>query len=667
MKRGALWIVFVALCALGNAACGGSSHRTQPIISVVISTFPTTMVTNTTSSVVATVSNDSANAGVTWSCTPALSCGAPSFVPLQTASGAASVFTAPPTIPVGGQLTITATSMTDPTKSNSQTITITASSVATNNFVFYASGQENDIADDAYSIAGVVAIAQTASADGSFAVIGGEQDFNDGDINTSPQPSGDFITGGSLVFTNTAGQATLTLITNNPFVGVSGTETFALAFANANHALIVQFDGAATSSGSYDAQLGANTAPVSTSFSFVVNGKGGGGEPIVVGGVFALDASSNATGTVDVNDGGVPVLNTSFTGVLATTDSFGRGAFTGNSGIGVSVNYYVVGPEVLRIVNVDETDTGVGSAYGQGPAGSTPSFSPASIGPSVFFVAGNALQNYAAVGQLTTDLTSTFSGVGDENESVLDGNAPIPAGGFSGTYTLASTGYGSFTFVDGLGSIAAFGAYAVDPTLNILDPNNPLSAGQAGGALIAEMDMNLVGAGVLIPQTDSALGDFTGAFAFGAQGVGTALSTFTPPPPDIIINEFDFVGEGAIAAGALNGTGIVSDPFGALTTNLVESPNASFAAAFTADGGNPGRSTATLAVTASNTPPDFSEVDLTVTAYQANAGQAFWIDMDAPNATDAADVFVGSIELNTGVPAAAAKKRAQARTNNQKH
>ncbi len=59
---------------------------------------PSTMLTNATATVVALVTNDTTNSGVTWSvsCSNA-PCG--SVSPLQTASGQAAVFTAPPTVP----------------------------------------------------------------------------------------------------------------------------------------------------------------------------------------------------------------------------------------------------------------------------------------------------------------------------------------------------------------------------------------------------------------------------------------------------------------------------------------------------------------------------------------------------------------------------------------
>jgi hypothetical protein len=671
MKRGTLWIFFVALCAWSSAGCGSSSKRP---LAVTISMVPTSLAVNSTGNVVATVTNDPENAGVIWTCTPAVACGSFSFNPSATPSGATSVFLAPPTVS-SSPVTITATSVTEDTVSMSQPITITASTVATNNFVFYASGEQNATdAEATYSIAGVVAIATTPSADGSFAVVLGEQDYNDGINLTSPQPTGDFITGGSLVFTNAAGQATLTLNTNNPAVGTSanpGTEVLALAFANDNHALIIQFDGSATSSGSYDLQS-ATTAPVSTSFAFTASGVDSSGAPVADAGVFASDASSNLTGTVDVNDAGAVTLGTAFpvapaTVALGVADSLGRGSITGSIVGTTAINYYVVGPEVLRLVNVDAAsgDTSVGSAYGQGAAGTTPAFSAASIGTSVFSVAGNNVDQFAAAGRFTTDGVSAFSGVGDENESLSIGSVPVLAESFGGTYVVNGSGYGNFTFgpADGLGSMLVLGVYAVDPALNILDPNNTTNTAGEGGSLFAEMDANLVGVGVLIPQTDTALGDLAGTFAFGVQGSGTAQSTVGPPPVTII-DEFDFLGEGAIAGGAFTGAGVLSDPFGSLTATFVQSTNAAFSAAFVDDGEGIGRSTSNFQVSATFTPPatpDFPTVALAVTVYEANAGQAFWVDTD-----DLTDVFAGSIQSNTGV-VAAAKKRAQARTKNQKH
>ena len=637
MNRGTLWIVLLSVCALGVAGCGSSGHLT-----VTITTAPTSLAVNTSGNVVATVVHDPAKAGVTWSCTPSVACGSFSFNPNSTASGATAVFTAPPSIPVGGMVTITATSVTNTARSASANITITASSTATANFVFYASGEE--ASGDTYSLAGVVAI----STDGNNTIIGGEQDYNDGTTITSPQPTGDFITGGSLVFAaDGSGNAILTLITDNPNVGVAGTETFALAYANVNHALIAQFDGSATSFGSFDLQTSAAT-PVSASFSFTDTGADSSFAPVADGGVFTLDSSSNITGFFDTNDAGTVVLNTAIpSGVSAgPADSLGRGNVIGGLAGAVSINYYVVGLEVLRTINVDTTDTAVGSAYGQGAA---PAFSAASIGTSVFSV-GSSLGFYGVAGQFSTDGTANIiSGTGDENESVLNGNVPaVGATPLAGTYVLAANGYGAITFTStNLNSVAAFGIYAVDPTLNILDPNNPLPVGaQGGAALIAEMD-GLVGIGALIPQTDRALGDVVTAVTFGAQGDTSTTS-----------DEFDFVGAGSFSGDDFNGTGALSDPFAALTGTAGEF-NATFTGTFTDDLTGVGRSTTTPSLTVSATDGiDFTAVALTVTAYEANTNQLFWLE------TDDGAFFNGSIQANT--LAADGAKPAKPRPNAQK-
>ncbi len=354
----------MALCVLGVAGCGsGGAPLTIAI------TAPSSLAASSGGNISATVTHDPTAEGVTWSCAPAGFCGI--FTLTQTASGATTVYTAPPVPPAGGSVTITATSVAIPTRTAIVTIMITG--MATQNFTFYATGEENNFADDPYySIAGVVQIANTLSAGGVFAVTGGEQDYNDGDGITSPEPQGDMITGGGLV-PNGDGTGTLTLITDNSNLGVDGTETFAVAFANANHALITQFDGTATSSGSLDLQT--SSALPSGSFAFVASGTSSdvnGFFPAAYGGVFTV-TSGALSGTVDSNLGGTVTTNTPFTASLSTPDAFGRGNINDSTGIATSINYYVVGPEVFRIVDVDSAtaDTAAGSAYGQG---AVPSF-----------------------------------------------------------------------------------------------------------------------------------------------------------------------------------------------------------------------------------------------------------------------------------------------------
>jgi hypothetical protein len=150
------------------------------------------------------------------------------------------------------------------------------------------------------------------------------------------------------------------------------------------------------------------------------------------------------------------------------------------------------------------------------------------------------------------------------------------------------------------------------------------------------MDPNLVGTGILVPQ--EATPDFTDvaqAYAFGGTGDTGDSATGAP--------EFDFLGEGNISAGVFSGAGALSDPFDALTggTTGVVSSNATFAGTFSPDGVNVGRSTTSITVAASNTPPDFTVPGpLGVTAYESNGNLLFWLE------SDSGSFFVGSVQAN---------------------
>jgi hypothetical protein len=111
------------------AGCGGTSQSgtppaTQPrSISVVLSPLSSSVVPGGTTTVSAKVSDDDVHAGVAWSCTPTNTCG--SFRQPSTASGMPTTYTAPTDVPAGGQVTISAKSLTDNSKGASSTIDIT--------------------------------------------------------------------------------------------------------------------------------------------------------------------------------------------------------------------------------------------------------------------------------------------------------------------------------------------------------------------------------------------------------------------------------------------------------------------------------------------------------------------------------------------------------------
>jgi hypothetical protein len=106
-------------------ACGGSGSGTPtPPISVAFSSQPpASIAAGATASLSAIVRNDTLNAGVLWSVTCGSSqCG--SFNPTSTPSSAATTFVAPASVPSGGKVTITATSVSDATRWVTATLSI---------------------------------------------------------------------------------------------------------------------------------------------------------------------------------------------------------------------------------------------------------------------------------------------------------------------------------------------------------------------------------------------------------------------------------------------------------------------------------------------------------------------------------------------------------------
>ena len=520
------------------------------------------------------------------------------------------------------------------------------------NYAFYLSGLETlDSGPNFYALAGSV------SVDGNGNVLGGEHDYNDGIGITSPEPSGDTIMPGTgaLTVDPTTGQGTLSLTTNNSSVGANGVETLGVQFVNTNHALIVQFDGSATSSGSMDTQTLSSTVS-DGNYAFTLSGVDTSYMPVVYGGVFSISGSGTALqGTYDIDDAGAtktPTLGTAFSGTITGPDDLGRGTIT-SAALPLSLNYYVVGPETLRIIDVDSInantgagtdDSAIGSAFGQG----TGTFSNTSLASSVFGVGSNSLGNlYGAAGMFTTvPGMGTFSGVADDNEfdnAIVVTRAPI-----TGTYAIASNGYGSLTIpaVSGtgqLGDVSMFGIYMTDPLLNLLDPNN--TATGLGGGLIADLDSatGLNGTGVLIPQTDTSTARFAGNYAFGAQTDNVPRGTYTGW-------EFDFVGQGSVDNLVLSGSGLLSDPFFIFNaTGPDGTDTASFSGTARPDLGNVGRYTFRLDV-GLTADPAFGSV-----IYQASGGQLIWLHVDASGD----GVFLGSMQQQgslTALPAAQANQ-----------
>ena len=622
MNRKGLSIILFALGV--TAGCGGGSHS---IIEVSISQPPPGIIApGHTAQIAATITGTST--GVTWSCAPgntATSCG--SFNPSTTLSGVATTYTAPPT--AVGSVAITATSVKDGTPSAPANVQIANSGSLSGNYSFYLSGFDGNNKNGIYSLAGAVSIA----ADGTLT---GEEDYNDAGGITLPDVP---ISSGSLSFSPTTGLGSLTLVTSNNSLGVNGTQTLALNFVNNNHALIIQADASATSSGSFDLQ---DLSSVPTGgFSFVLSGAGNTGNSDFFGGVFTVSGSSVSNGMYDQNIAGSIGMGKTFaTATLSQpADGFGRGTLTG-TGIANTLVYYIVGPEVIRLIDVDSSRTLVGSAFGQGA--SAGNFDNASVGNSVFIIQSNlAGIPFGAVGQIVPS-GANFSGVADVNEA---GVGSADAQTISGTYSIATNGYGSLNITSAtLGPVSVLGIYATDPTLNLNDPNNTTSPGPGSilaGAVVVDLDNDVAGSGVLVPQTDTATTSFAGNYALGLQDLVPETG------------EFDFVGNSTATANSLSGAGILNDPADVLeTTNPLVNSGTSFTSTLVSDGLAQGR----YLLDPINVIVGDGAATITYQAvvYQANGGQLFWLE----NAADMNDsVFTGLIQQQT-LPLGAADRKA---------
>ena len=173
-------VMITAAVASGTPGTAQISIAVPPISVAFNPAPPTSLPAGTTTPLTAVVSNDSKNAGVTWTVTCGSSGACGSFIPTSTASGTATTYTAPAAIPTGNTVMVTATSVTDTTKSQSATITIGAppAILANGTYVYHFSGWDStgpSFFAGAFTVAGGV-------------ITGGEQDFSDATTNDPGQP-----------------------------------------------------------------------------------------------------------------------------------------------------------------------------------------------------------------------------------------------------------------------------------------------------------------------------------------------------------------------------------------------------------------------------------------------------------------------------------------------
>jgi len=405
---------------------------------------PASLEVNAAVTLNATITNDtSANPEVKWTVTcGGTACG--SFNPGTTTSEGQTTYTAPAAIPEGNVVTVTATSVTDPTKSASTTITITAQgpTLANGTYVFQLSGPAGY---DASFVTGVL-VAQ------SGAIIGGEMDFaeyarnSDNDSYAVTQFSS--ITGGS--YTTTA-DGNLQISFNSGY----GTYTLNGVLASSAQGFVAQLYGS-LGSGTLDAQT--STATPSGGYAVSLYGGDEFSSPAWIGGVLNVDSAGGISGAGSVLDVDAPALGSVYSGEqnlgagpVSTPDQYGRVQIelnpAGSSTLPILyLTGYIVDSTHIRLVETGDNSgsnsfQGVlgGLALGQGA--NTGQFSANSMAGSsyVFGAAGeDTAGNLELAGVITANTDGTVSGTLNWNDLTEKGaQAPLAV---TGSYTVDPTG-----------------------------------------------------------------------------------------------------------------------------------------------------------------------------------------------------------------------------------
>jgi len=686
-------ILFILVLVAG---CGGGSQTATPpppVLAIALSTAPpATLAASGTVSIAATVTNDSANGGVDWSCAPAGACG--TFNPAHTASGAATTYTAPS---AAGSVTIVAAATSKSSTTATATVTITATTPAIT--VTLSTAPPTSLAVNATASVAATVANDTANAG----------------VDWSCTPVG---TCGSFSPTHTASGATTTFTA--PAAAVSATITAASTTTPAITA-------------SAPVNIVAGTATLSGNFTFFASGMEANSRLFSLAGVATLTTAGTVTGgEQDFNDGSStnksPTGGDQITGGSYTLGADGRGTLTlitNNANLGKAgtetFSIAMVNSSHLLIESFDSTATSSGSMDLQSPV-------------LTDMGALSGAYSFAVLGKFSTTTEGfggiiTITGSGTLHDAIdINEGGTVTAGSSNGTYTAQdSLGRGTLSFG---GNTFVYYAVLADSTRTkafriIVTNSNETDIGsafaQASGATFSPATIKgnyvfleggnhgntggFVTAGQFSADgggnvtsgaadeseggtpNDQTSGAVTGTYTLPTNGVGSLTITWATDshkrgmyPTDPSINlldpnnatgsggavllstdahvgdgvlvqqgttgtpsgnfgvgfhalnnsgEVDGVGQIVITTGSLTGTVDVNDLF-----HSNQAAGATFSGTLTADTANPGRFTLPLTLTIGGTPA----VE-TIVVYQISSSQLVFVQ------TDTTQFATGVVEL----------------------
>jgi hypothetical protein len=341
--------------------------RFLPLTVTITTKFTGQSVGGPPNTLTATVINDPANAGVTWtlsangaSCSPACGTITSPAGPTLTAS-----YLPPATLPSGTDAspTITAASVTNPTKTDSFSFTIaSASSLFQGDFAFLLRGY--DVTGSPMSVAGSV------TSDGNGSITAGEIDFNNGGgITRVPSAIGTYFV--APLFNGTL-HGTFT-ITNFTFPNASSPTPIAFKFvlsSDGKRGKVVELDGLGfRNSGTMLAQDSAAIAAAnpSGSYAFQLDSDSPFGGRSVAAGQMVI-AGSSVAGIIDESK--AADLSPRYTNAAFTSASFTAPDLSGRGTMSLTIAgvspipsvtrqyaYYIVNASQLNLIQIANDTT----------------------------------------------------------------------------------------------------------------------------------------------------------------------------------------------------------------------------------------------------------------------------------------------------------------------
>lgn len=393
----------------------------------------------------ADITNDvTADPQVKWAVTcGGTTCG--SFSPATTYNEAQTTYTAPATIPPGGNVTVTVTSVTDPTKSASTRIAITAAAatLANGTYVFQIAGQPGP---SAFFYTGVLVASNGA-------ITGGEQDTaiytesGDDDGGNYASTMQEPITGGSYA-TTPDGNMQISIL-----LGAYGSETLNGTLRAGAQGFVAGIDGM-PATGTLDLQT--STAAPTGGYALSLFGGDEYSDPAWIGGVVNIDSAGGISGSgseLDVLDGQVGVSGEDTVGAstVSAPDAYGRVTIKLYPGTGSSLQAlylagYIVDATHMRLIETEDAVDAAnflgvmgGTALGQGV--NTGHFTTASVAGTrdVFGAEGEDEHGPLQIaGVLTPAANGTVTGTLNWNDLSSSGvQAPIAV---TGSWTVDAAG-----------------------------------------------------------------------------------------------------------------------------------------------------------------------------------------------------------------------------------